>query len=80
MQGASCPTAQFAKHNRVNRGFLTVNKQESERDISIEHSKLLPIIRGKEYFLIYNMAISEAFVKLILKCYTVCQLFMECCV
>lgn len=46
-QGAGCPTAVYAKHYRVNRGFLTVNKQESERDISAEPSKL------NEYFLSY---------------------------
>lgn len=74
---SSCPTAQFAKHNRVNRGFLTVNKQQSERDISAEHLKLLPAAKGGKN-ISNNTAISQAFVKLNLKCYTACRLFMEC--
>ncbi len=75
MHGASCPTAQFAKHNRVNRGFLTANKQESERDISAELSKQPPLLRGKN--ISDNMPILEAFIKLKLKCYPIRQLFME---
>lgn len=41
VQGESYP-ARFAKYNKVNRGFLTVNEGEKEKDISLSPFYIQP--------------------------------------